>query len=331
MIWTSELLSEVSRGYQAACILAAAAELNLFSTFSSGAFSAAEAAQRLSCDLRGITVLLDALTALQLLKKDAVNAQYEVPSELARLLNDHGPGSQLAMAQHQGSCLRRWGQLAAVVKSGRPAERQPSIRGPDADYAAFIEAMDNICNPVADKIVADLGALSLRCLLDVGGATGTWTIAFLRRYPGARAILFDLPQVIDLAEVRLGQAGVRDRVELVAGDFYRDPLPRGADVAWVSAIAHQNSRAQNRKFFSAVASALPVGGVILIRDMLMEQSRVAPVAGALFAVNMLVATEGGGTFTFDEFSEDLAFAGFGQASMVRSDPGMHAVVSARKK
>ena len=91
-------------------------------------------------------------------------------------------------------------------------------------------------------------------------------------------------------------------MNLVAGDFYDDPLPSGADLAWVSAIVHQHAREDNRELFAKVREALAPGGRIMIRDIVMEPDRIAPPEGALFAVNMLVATASGGTFTMDEFT-----------------------------
>jgi predicted O-methyltransferase YrrM len=167
-------------------------------------------------------------------------------------------------------------------------------------------------------------------MLDVGGASGTWTIAFLQANPDAKATLFDLPHVVPLARKRLGDAGLLDRVELVAGDFLVDPLPAGADLAWVSAIAHQNSRAQNRRLFTQAFEALKPGGHVVIRDVVMDSSRTSPVEGTLFAVNMLVATEGGGTFTFDELHDDLAAAGFADAELIRLDEAMNSLVRAIK-
>jgi hypothetical protein len=98
----------------------------------------------------------------------------------------------------------------------------------------------------------------------------------------------------------------------------------------VSAIVHQNSRAQNRVLFTAVRAALAPGGRVAIRDILMEEDRTRPVAGALFAVNMLAATEGGGTFTFAELQEDLVAAGFAEVSLARQDEAMNSIVVARK-
>jgi hypothetical protein len=134
--------------------------------------------------------------------------------------------------------------------------------------------------------------------------------------------------VIPLARNRVTAAGLAGRVRLVAGDFMTDPLPAGADLAWVSAIVHQNSRAQNRLLFAKVCTALRAGGRIAIRDLVMDETRTRPVAGALFALNMLVATEGGGTFTFKELEEDLASAGFVETRPVRDDQTMNSVVIA---
>ena len=125
-------------------------------------------------------------------------------------------------------------------------------------------------------------------------------------------------------------AGLLGRARLVPGDYIRDALPTGADLAWVSAIVHQNSRAENRALFKKAFVALAPGGRILIRDIVMDSSRTRPPGGALFAVNMLVATPGGGTFTLGELEEDLASAGFRRARLLRRGEGMDSVVCAVK-
>lgn len=326
--WTSEPVLVLARQFQPACVLAAAADLDLFDVLVSRPLTAAAVANKLSADVRGVTVLLDALVALQLLRKR--NARYAVPREVVEVLTCRGKSSVLAMAQHQANCLRRWAQLAGTVKTGRPAQGLPSVRGATADMAAFIGAMDNISAPVANEVIKPLKKLPFHRLLDVGGASGTWTMALLRQHPEAAATLFDLPPVIPLARRRLTTHKFINRVQLIPGDFMRDPLPGGADLVWISAIIHQNSRAQNRTLFAKAFCALTPGGWVAIRDVLMEPDRTTPVAGALFAVNMLVATKGGGTFTFDEVREDLESAGFARARVARSDEGMYSIVVACK-
>jgi len=326
--WTADSLLELGRSYQAAAVFAAAADLELFDALAGGSLPGRELAQKLCCDLRGLVILLDALVALRLLTKRA--RRYSLPAGAATFLTSDGSRSILAMAQHQANCLRRWTQLARVVKTGRSGKRMPSVRGKTGDAAAFIGAMHNVSAPVADQVIRAMQPLQCHHLLDIGGASGTWTIAFLRACPAARATLFDLPHVIPMARRRLAAEGLDRRVKLVAGDFMADALPRGADLAWVSAIVHQNSRAQNRRLFANVFQALVPGGRISIRDVLMEESRIEPVAGALFAVNMLVATEGGGTFTFEELRKDLETASFVEAAVLRRDEGMNSIAVARK-
>ncbi len=326
--WSAEDILTLGRSYQGAAVLAAAADLDLFSALSPAPLSAAQLGGKLECDSRALTILLDALVALRLLNK--AGNTYAVPSGLDALLTPDGAQSVLAMAQHQGHCLRNWAQLARVVKTGLPAESIPGIRGEEGAQEAFIGAMHNISAPNADAVIRSVHPLQFRHLLDIGGASGTWTIAFLRACPTAQATLFDLPHVIPMARRRLAAAGLEARVRLVAGNFMQDALPPGADLAWVSAIVHQNSRAQNRALFGKVFAALAPGGRIAIRDILMEADRTQPVAGALFAVNMLVATEGGGTFTFAELREDLEAEGFVEAVIARADEAMNAVIVAKK-
>lgn len=326
--WNADEVLTMARSYQAACILAAAADLDLFSVLADEALSSKEVAHRLNADHRGTRILLDALVAQEFLDKRG--DRYVLCAGISDFLTREHRRTVLPMAQHQANCLRRWAHLASVVQSGQPAERQPSIRGEDADEAAFIGAMDNVSASVANELIEDLQPLDFEHVLDVGGASGTWTIALLRSRSSAIATLFDLEHVIPLAEQRILATGMGDRVKFVAGDFLVDPLPRGADLAWVSAIVHQNSRDQNRRLFSAINKALRDDGQVLIRDVLMEESRTFPVAGALFAVNMLVATDEGGTFTFDELREDLEAVGFLDVAVLRRDEGMNSVVRAKK-
>jgi len=266
--------------------------------------------------------------ALQLLRKRGT--AYALLPGTAALLTKEGPQSILPMAQHQANCLRNWVQLAQVIKTGRPAAKIASVRGAAGDAAAFIGAMHTVSAPIAEEVIKAFAPLRFTHLLDIGGASGTWTMAFLRACPSAQATLFDLPHVIALARQRLVNANLLDRVRLVPGDFMINELPAGADLAWVSAIVHQNSRDQNRTLFTKIYQALQPGGRIALRDILMEENRSAPVAGALFAINMLAATEGGGTFTFRELREDLTAAGFIKPAVVRRDEGMNSLVVARK-
>jgi len=326
--WNAERILETARSYQSSAVIVAAAELDLFSRLEEGSISAGELARTTKCDPRGMQVLLDALAALGLVLKDGPT--YSLTPSAGAALSAKSPQTVLGMVRHQGSCLRKWAQLGRVVKTGARADQIPSVRGAEGDLESFIDAMHNISDPVADAVIAAVVPPAFKCVLDVGGASGTWTAAFLRACRTGRAILLDLPEVIDMAKRRLGTSGFSDRVNFATGDYLVDPMPRGADLAWLSAVVHQNSPAENRDLFRRVHDALEPGGRIAIRDIIMEEDRSKPPGGALFAVNMLVATDGGGTFTFNETRVWLEQAGFRDVSIARHDPGMHAIIVARK-
>jgi SAM-dependent methyltransferase len=325
---TGRQILELMRGFQAACVIGAAAELDVWARLSENSLSAQAIAELLDCDLRAITMLLDAVVALGLLEKNA--EKYRVPGEILPLLTDGSPHTVLPMIRHMMNVMRCWSQLAWVAKSGTPGPRQASIRGFEADRAAFIAAMHSVSGPMADDLVERLGPLKFKHLLDVGGASGTWTLALLRVVPGAKATIFDLPDAIRQAEERLRGTEFASRVALVGGDFYTDDLPVASDFAWVSAIAHQHSRRHNRELFAKVLKALQPGGQIAVRDIVMDPGRTSPRDGALFAINMLVNTESGGTFTFEEFADDLTAAGFVNPCLAVRGDAMDSVVMADK-
>ena len=326
--WSAEEVLQTSWLFQRACVLAAAADLNVFSALDNTPMTAGALAGQLGTDLRATTILLDGLAALEFLVKEGDD--YSLPEDLANLLSDKSDKNVLPMLRHLANCLSRWAQLARVTRSGKPAERQPSVRGEAADQAAFIGGMHNLSAPIATEVVGRLNPLQFTHLLDIGGASGTWTMAFLEAVPEAKATLFDLPPVIPMAEKRLGEAGFAERAKLVAGDYNVDDLPEGADLAWLGAICHQNSRRQNRELFVKIHRALTNGGHVVIRDVVMDSSRISPERGALFAVNMLVATEGGDTYTLEEYGEDLRKAGFDEVTLVHRDEFMNSLIRAKK-
>ncbi len=325
---TEERLLDLMRGFQPACVLAAAADLDVFTVLGGKPMDVQTLARTIGTDLRATRILLDALGALDLLVKE--EQIYRVSPDLTSLLTEEGTQSILPAVRHLANCLRRWSTLATVVKTGEPAPRTPSVRGSQADMESFIVAMNTFTAPVVDSVIRRLNLSDVTHVLDIGGASGNWSVGFLQAYPQTQATIFDLPEVIPLARERLLNAGLMDRVSLVAGDYNTDALPAGADLAWLSAIAHQNSRAQNCQLYAKIHAALGLGGNLIIRDMVMEPSRISPPAGALFAVNMLACTDAGDTFTFAEFQDDLANAGFTDITLLVQDQGMDSLIRAQK-
>ena len=319
---------DLARGFMDCRVLLSAAELDLFTLLTPAPLPIQEVENRIGADRRGLTILLDALSAMGLLEKRG--EAYQCSPSASRFLSADAPDSVLPMVLHMAGLWRRWSSLTSIVRGIQGSDQGiTSLRSAD-ELRAFIGAMDVIAKPLAPRIVTDVLPGPSRHLLDVGGASGTYTIAFLQAAPEMKATLFDKPEVIEIARERLRKAGVLDRVTLIPGDFYRDQLPSGHDLAFISAIIHQNSADQNVSLFHNVFRSLDRGGRVVIRDHVMEPDRARPKEGALFAVNMLVSTPGGGTYTYDEIKGCLEQAGFSRVRLLQKGEHMDALVEAFK-
>ncbi len=316
---TPESLSALARGFMESRVFLTAAELDLFTLLADGPLSLEEAAAARGADRRALGILLDALAATGLLEK--TDGRWATPASLAPLLSSRSERSLLPLALHSVNLWDRWSRLTETVAGGRPGSGDGWTR-------SFIGAMHAIAAPQADAIVAAVGPGGARRLLDVGGGPATYTLAFLRAVPDLRATLFDLPEVVEIARENAESAGLLDRVGLVAGDLRSDALPGGHDLAFVSAIVHMLGPDGNVALFRKVHDALVSGGRIVLRDHVMSADRTTPRAGALFAVNMLVGTKEGGTFTLEELSAWLLEAGFVRPRLLRDGERMDALVEA---
>jgi SAM-dependent methyltransferase len=324
---TEESINELARGFMASRILLSGAELDLFTLLAQEPLTAEDIAAKTKTGLRGIVILLDALSALGFLgKKDG---RYQAVPSVASLLSATASDSILPMVLHMATVWQNWSQITDIVRGKTTPGLKAKGALAEGNRKAFIGAMHVVASKAAPEVVAAINPGEARRLLDVGGGSGTYTLAMLSAKPEMRGTLFDLPPVIELARDRVQSADMLNRVELVAGDFYKDELPPGHDLALLSAIIHQSSYEQNEELYGKVYRALDAGGRIVIRDHVMSADRTQPLQGALFAVNMLAGTEGGRTYTFDEIKEGLTAVGFGRINLIQTK-GMFSLVEGFK-
>jgi predicted O-methyltransferase YrrM len=315
----------LSRNFMECRVLLTGAELNIFKHLTEPASSRA-LAEKQGWHERPLTVVLDALTAMGLLvKKDGF---YRTEPNLLPFLRSDSPQTVLPMIRHAATIWKNWSNLTRIVaETGGVASTAGSFENPE-DQKAFIGAMHVAGRAHAPAIVRAINPGAARRLIDVGGASGTYTIAFLEACPKMSATLFDLPHVVDMGRARITEAGLMQRVTIVAGDFRKDSLPPGHDLALVSAIIHMNSPDQNVDLYKKIFDALVPGGRIVVRDHVMKPDHAAPKSGALFAINMLVGTPGGGTYTYEEIKTGLTAAGFENVKLIQEADPMMGLVEA---
>ncbi len=329
MIWNREAVLELGAGFTLSRILISAAELDLFSKLRDRPRTVGELCAEQGWSERALRILLDALAAQDLVVRMA-DGTYSLDEALAPALIRDSEESVLPMLLHRGSMWKTWSNLTDIVKAGRNAgQTSLESRSPE-EIEAFIGAMHVVGRNMADAIADSIDLSPFTRMIDVGGGSGTYTIAFLRKAPHMSATLLDRPEVVEIARKRLEREHLLDRVELVGRDFSTDPLPPGHDLALVSAIIHQNNQEENRSLYRRIHDCLVTRGAILIRDHVMDPSRTKPVDGAVFAVNMLVATPGGNTYTIEEITLDLHSAGFTDVRLIRDGTHMDQLVIASK-
>lgn len=334
-----ETLERTASAYRESCVLTAAAELDLFTTIleQDNRLTAEKLAEILQTDFRATAVLLNALTALEYLTKDGQGdtAFYGVAEPYCRLLDSRTSESYIPMLRLTAAGQRRWVQLTSVVRDGKPL---PSFYGNEKEHGAFIQAMNSIAEKLLPATITSMreagifrfGKPEIR-FIDIGGASGTYTQAFLDAIPESVGTVFDLPPGAQAARKRFLGSVYEPRVTIIEGDFYKDELPGGYDFAWISAIIHQHGVTESKALFGKTYRALNSGGTVAVRDFIMNEQRTSPKEGTLFGINMLMGTETGMVYTYNEVRNALAGVGFENVKLTVPADTMSAIVTAQKR
>jgi (2Fe-2S) ferredoxin/predicted O-methyltransferase YrrM len=300
-------LNERIRGFQESRVLLTALELDLFTAVGDGA-GAADVAARLHTDPRATETLLNALASLRLLAKQ--EGVFHNSPAAARYFTAGSRDNARPALLHTAHLWQRWSTLTDCVRAGAAvAHDEIAGRGQDRTEA-FIAAMHRNASERAPLVVRAVGAENVRRMLDVGGGSGAYSIAFAQANSALRADILDLATVEPIARRHIQEAGVANRVEVRAGDLRSDWLGEGYDLVFVSAICHMLSAGENLDLLRRCREALAPGGRIVIQDFILEADKTAPRFAALFALNMLVGTCGGSSYSEPEYAAWLGEAGF---------------------
>jgi SAM-dependent methyltransferase len=316
MIETREELMSVSRGYWQARSVLTAVELGVFEALGGRRLGAEVLARRVDAQPRALGLLLDALVGLGVLRKHATS--YSIVPPLRPLLTE-GPDSALGMLRHHAALWRTWSGLTDSVRKGKNQPSDSSFRRGPEEARAFTMAMRAGAARLAPGVAEEVNLRGRRHLLDLGGGPGVYAAAFARRNPRLEVTVVDLPDVAAVgAELTAAETDVSDRVSFHAADIDRDPLPTGADCAFLSHVIHGNDEATNRALFARIADALAPKGLLVVRDFFLDADGTSPAGNALFSLNMLVNTPGGRSYTAKETTDWLREAGFATVTRRRS-------------
>jgi (2Fe-2S) ferredoxin/SAM-dependent methyltransferase len=308
-----ELMAMI-RGYQESRILLTAVELDVFTAIATGG-TAAEVAKRCGTERRATELLLNALVALEVVR--LAGDRYRSTPVAERFLVAGARDDARTALRHNLSLWTTWSSLTEAVRHGHVALRA-EMRERDDDWTVpFIAAMHRGAAARAPSVVEAVGAGSVKRMLDVGGGSGAYAIAFAQANPELTAVVLDLPTVLPITESHIEEARLSGRVTTRAGDLRKDGFGTNYDLVFLSSICHMLGPEGNRDLLARAARALAPGGRVVIQDFILEPDRTKPRQAVLFALNMLVGTEAGSTYTEEEYTSWLKAAGLGAVRRVR--------------
>jgi acetylserotonin O-methyltransferase len=288
----------------------------IFDRLERGTAGAEALASELGVDAGALERLLDGCTSLGLLRKS--EGVYSNQPVASAYLCRHSPHSLAGYVRYSAEALYpMWGDLAGAIREAAP--RWKSTFGLDGpifsaffrseqamrDFLLGMHGFGMLTSPAVVRAF-DLGRFER--LADLGGATGHLAIAACERYPALDAVVFDLPQVTPLALEIVAQYEAASRIEVVAGDFFVDPLPE-ADLYALSRILHDWGEKRILQLLCRIFDRLPTGGALLVAEKLLRDDGTGPVPATMQSLNMLVATEGRER-SLPEYAELLGAAGF---------------------
>ncbi len=297
----------ISGGYWKTCALHAGVMLDVFTPLGDGAMTPEDLAPRLGCDARALGMLLRALDAMGLL--DTSGPAYGLTDTAREFLDSRSPRTVCHIIRHHCRLMPSWTRLPEAVRTGRAVRAHMSPESEAGDRADFLMGMFDLALAIAPGLARDIDLAGRRRLLDLGGGPGTYAVHFCLANPGLRATVYDLETSREFAQSVSRRFGVADRVDFAAGDYLRDPVPGGYDVAWLSQILHAEDPEGCAAILGKAARALSPGGLLFVHEFMLDDAAAGPEFAALFALNMLLGTDRGQSYSQGEIKAMLERAG----------------------
>lgn len=304
--WNPGSLMGLSGYYWKTCTLHAAVKLDIFTTIGDGAMTNKVIAEKLGADANAVDRLINALAALGLLEKK-VDTFLNIDAA-GRFLRKDSKAYLGYMILHHHHLVASWSKLDQAVLTGKPVRTRSSFND-ESVREAFLMGMFNNAMPQAPHLVETFDLSACQNLLDMGGGPGTYAIHFCLQNPQLQAVVLDLPTTQPFAEKTIAQFGLSDRISFMAGDYVTEVMQGRYDVVWMSHILHGEGPRDCQNMIQKAANMLTSGGMLLLHDFILDDTRDSPLFPTLFSMNMLLGTPEGRSYTEQEFVDMMKQAG----------------------
>ncbi|MFN2540566.1 MAG: methyltransferase [Chthoniobacterales bacterium] len=329
---TPERLMQFGFAYSPPLTIGAAVENKVFDTLAGSAKTIEQVAQETGASTRGLRIIMNALVGLGLLKKDP-HQKYSLTPESEAFLLSNQPGTLAGFfGMVRTHILPDWLQLSAAVKTGKPALAvNQESRGPEF-FSVLVENIIPMSYPAATTLGRSLKLAQTRQpsrVLDIAAGSGIWGIALAQQSPQIQVTAVDWSEMIPTTKRITQKFGVGAQFTYVGGDVLKADFGAGYDIATLGHILHTEGAERSRQLLRKVFRALRSRGTIAIAEWLVNDKRTEPLNGLMFAVNMLIHSEGGDTFSFNEIKSWLEDAGFKKVRKLKA-PGPSPLILATK-
>jgi precorrin-6B methylase 2 len=329
---TPDIIMQLAWGYAPPMIVKAAVEHGIFEQLDQGAKTAPELADAAAVPLRGVSAVANALVGIGLLTKDP-EGRYSLTPESATFLVRGKPAYLGRLIWHTTvQILPRWTRLGEVVRHGKPVGGVNQQEGGAEFFQEFVEDLFPLSYPAAQALAAELKVSEASApvgVLDLAAGSGVWSIALAQASPRVAVTAVDWPVVLEVTRRMTSRFGVADRYTFVAADLGLADFGHGHKIATLGHILHSEGEARSRELLKKTFAALAPGGTIAIQEFLVDEHRTKNLMGLIFAVNMLVATDDGDTYTFEQIANWLRDAGFVNVRQLNS-PGPSPLILATR-
>jgi SAM-dependent methyltransferase len=321
---TPERLMQFTFGFAPPLIIETAIRHRVFDLLDEGAKTIENLCAQTRTSRRGLRAILNALVGLELLAKDD-DGRYTLTPESATFLVRGKPtfhGAFFLLTSKP--MLSEWGKLHDIVSSGRPQKQINREQDGVPFFQQFVEEIFPIHYPAAQRLSEALEvskATAPLSVLDLAAGSGVWSIALALQSPHVRVTAVDWPGVIPITQKVTARFSIGDRFRFVAGDLLEADFGSGHAIATAGHILHSEGEERSRLLLKKAFDALAPGGTIAIAEILVDADRTAPLPALIFAVNMLVNSDHGDTFSLEEISAWLRDARFEHVSTVEA-PGL---------
>jgi ubiquinone/menaquinone biosynthesis C-methylase UbiE len=309
---TPERIMQVAWGYAPPLIIEAAVKHGVFDSLDQSPKTAQQIARQTRASERGIRAILNALVGLRLLARKGT--RYALTSESATFLVSGKPSYCGAFFHHTNrDLIPKWLQLSDIVRTGKPAMAVNAETDGARFFAEFVEALFPL-NYAAARALGEHLQISKASgpvnVLDLAAGSGVWGIALAQQSSQVQMTAVDWPEVLNVTRQLARRHGLGDRLRTIPGDLLKVNYGNSYHIATLGHILHSEGRERSRRLLRKTFQALSPGGTIAIAEFVVNQDRTGPPMPLLFAVNMLVNSHAGDTFSFEEISGWLREAGF---------------------